>query len=40
VTPFIVGNATTNGTQGAITRGNAASILPIKLSQPKAFKTL
>jgi hypothetical protein len=25
VTPFIVGNATTNGTQGAITRGNAAS---------------
>jgi len=25
VTPFFVGNATTNGTQGAITRGNAAS---------------
>jgi filamentous hemagglutinin family protein len=37
VTPFIVGNAGTNGTTGAITRGNAGSEQTILPSPPQEF---
>jgi len=37
ITPFIVGKAGTNGTQGAITRGNSASVQTISPTQEYYF---